>query len=287
MKKSVAFIGTLLMLLSVSSCKNNGNNQKEKQYPEVEPILRFNWIDSHYFVSPLDVDHVKEYESLIVGNCYVGGFFLDNKGQSYVFQEDFSFTYNKDVYDINPYIKLDEGTTYPWFIFVVEVKARSEDNDITISYLDKTVQVIDIPIIEPNTTLNYYRFDNTCETSRNIESLEPLVGKATLVTTKEQYDSYPALASSFVRSSINDAFFETNSIIYVVVRGAPSEHKYEGYFIEDSALTFRVVNYRPEKEEPILAIYDPTCTAYTLVIGKADGDAFEHFDIWINSRFKQ
>ncbi len=285
MKKSLAFIGTLLMLLSLCSCKNK-EQKPEKQYPDVEPILRFRWIDSHFVDSPTDGQHIKEYESLIVGNCYVGGFFLDNKGQSYIFQEDFSFAYNKDVYDINPYIKLDEGEAYPWFIFVVEVKARSEDNDITISYLDKTVQVIDMPIIEPDTTLNYYRFDNTCETSRNIESLEPLVGKATLVTTKEQYDSYPALASSFVRSNMDNAFFETNNIVYVVMRGAPSEHKYEGYFIEDSALTFRVVNYRPEKPELTPGVYDPTCTAYTLVIGKADGDAFEHFDIWINSRFK-
>lgn len=285
MKKSLAFIGTLLMLLSLCSCKNK-EQKPEKQYPDVEPILRFRWIDSHFVDFPTDGQHIKEYESLIVGNCYVGGFFLDNKGQSYVFQEDFSFVYNKDVYDINPYIKLDEGEAYPWFIFVVEVKARSEDNDITISYLDKTVQVIDMPIVEPNTTLNYYRFDNSCETSADIDSLEPLIGKATLVTTKEQYDSYPALASSFVKSNINDTFFETNNIVYVVMRGAPSEHKYEGYFIEDSALTFRVVNYRPEKPELALGVYDPTCTAYTLVIGKADGDAFEHFDIWINSRFK-
>ena len=286
MKKSLAFIGTLLMLLSLCSCKNK-EQKPEKQYPDVEPILRFRWIDSHFVDSPTDGQHIKEYESLIVGNCYVGGFFLDNKGQSYVFQEDFSFAYNKDVYDINPYIKLDDGKAYPWFIFVIEVKARLKDNDITISYLDKTVQVIDMPIVEPNTTLNYYRFDNSCETSADIDSLKPLIGKATLVTTKEQYDSYPALASSFVRSNIDDSFFETNNIVYVVMRSAPSEHKYEGYFIEDNALTFRVVNYRPEKEELTIGVYDPTCTAYTLVIGKADGDAFEHFDIWINSRFKQ
>ena len=278
MKKSIAFIGTLLIAASLCAC--NQNNENVRSYPDIDPVFTFS-----FKKEPLRDESSLELEHFIVGNTYTYAVELENASRSFIYADDISFAYDASVFKIEPYYtsKFIERTFAAYF--VIDVKAASENNNITISHLGKVINTIDLPIVPPTKSLSYYRFDSTHE--MDYEQLEGLVGKATVIKSKTELDSYGFYGSNTLRSSVDNAsFFEGNNLVYVIVRKRSSAHYFEDYFVENNTVYFRVTDYRTGSDLETMD-FDSLCTIYTIVIDKTDGDTFTTFDIWTNSRLKK
>jgi hypothetical protein len=282
MKKSIGVIGTFLLGMVLCSCAPK-EQTPQKQYPDTFPTFNVTWLSS----SPDTLLPCEEYvlDHFISGNSYICYITVKQSSKSFAYQEDFSFKCNKDVFNIKPYWEVKENQLKYAFTFLVEVKSFSEDNKITVCYLDKETNVVDIPIVERNEKLTFHSFDYESEIQKTDET-ESLVNKVTLITSKAQYDSYPSLVSSQFKNNINDSFFNTRNLVYIVLFGHSSEYKYDKYFIENGCLFFRITKYHSAKEEYVPAVYDSTCVAYAIIVDKTDGDAFNNkMGIWANIRF--
>lgn len=282
MEKSIGVIGTFLLGMVICSCAPK-EQTPQKQYPDEFPVFNINWVSS----TPDSLLPFENYvlDHFISGNSYVCHITVKEESKSFAYQEDFSFKCNKDVFQINPYWEAKENQLSYAFTFLVEIKSFSEDNKITVCYLDKETNVIDIPIVERNEKLAFYSFDYESETQRR-EEVEALVNKVTLVSSKAQYDSYPSLVSSQLGNNIDDSFFNTRNLVYIVLSGHLSAYKYDKYFIEDGYLFFRITKYHSGKQEHEPALYDSACGAYAVIISKTDGDAFnDKIGAWTNIRF--
>lgn len=285
MRESIGVIGTFLLGMVLCSCTPK-EQTPQKQYPDEFPIFNINWINSNPAVDfwPCD-DYVVDH--FISGNSYVCHITVSTESKSFAYQEDFSFKYNENVFNIKPYWIVKENIQNYYFDFLVEVKSLSEDNKITVCYLDKDTNLIDMPIVERNDKLTFYSFDYESETQRT-EELEPLTNKVTLISSKAQYDSYPSLVSNQLRNNINESFFNTRNLVYIVVYGHLKAFKYDKYFIENGNLFFRITRYHSGKDEYDPAVVDLTYAVYTVVIDKTDGDAFNNkIGAWFNARFPE
>ena len=283
-EKSIGVIGTFLLGMVLCSCAPK-EQTPQKEYPDVFPTFNIKWVSpTPETFWPCD-DYVLDH--FISGNSYICHITVQERSKTFGYQEDFSFKYNEEVFCIKPYWDIEENVQNYYFEFLIEVKTFSEDNVITVCYLDKDVNVIDMPIVEHNEKLTFHSFDYECEMGRT-EELEPLINKVTLITSKAQYDSYPSYVSSQLRNDINESFFNTRNLVYIVLYGRQLSFEYDKYFIEDGNLFFRITRDHSGDASLVPQIYDPTHTIYSIIIDKADGNAFNNkMGAWINVRIAE
>ena len=280
MKKSVAFIGTLLIAASLCACN-------KRPYPKVSPTFSFNYFREGSTLSgyePIDIEY------FIVGNTYTFCIYVNNNNESFAYFDDFSFTYDEEAYDITPYYYKQEARKDMRFLFVIDVKKESNNNEIVVNHLKQTINEIDYPIRSFNERLNYCRYDNITKVDYN-ETTEQLMDKATVISSKEEMDQYPTWVSSSLAYNIDDSFFETSSLVYILLRESIGSYKYENYYIENDIVYFRISHYREGLPYDVMfqAVRKPWfqgSTAIALVIDKADGEATTNFDLWFNARIK-
>ena len=280
MRKSLALIGTLLLGISLCSCTKSG--KEEREYPEIAPIFECSFASAEYAMSdPLET----QYDHLTVGNSYSYLIKVANRFESYAYSDDISFSYEKNAFDVHFFFATFEPKAI-FFRYVIDVKALPSDRQIKISHLNETINIIDLPVVESDRTLAYHRLDNT-RVDGEFESLTPLSGKATLVTSKQQYDETAPLGSTFLRGQVNEKFFNTRAIVYIVAKWGKDMHAYEGYYTEGDTIYFRVGNYYSVPSNDPIYEWQVRYTMYTVVIDKADADAINECKIFYSFHIKE
>ena len=143
----------LLFLIALVGCASRNESSidstSSREYPTVDPVFSL-----HVY----EADDA-EAESFIVGNSYLAVVGVDNyKEGAYVFNDDFSFSYNENVFDIDPYDH-DYGYGFVSYRFIISVKADSNNNAITVNHLNKEIGTIKKDIVECTAKFSYYRYD--------------------------------------------------------------------------------------------------------------------------------
>lgn len=278
MKKSVALIGTLLMLVSVCSCK-------KRSYPKVAPSFSF----EYYSEDSLGYQSTRlNLEYFIAGNTYDYCAYVRNKSESFAYVDDFHFEYDPEVFDVSPYYYKQEPKQDYKFLFAIDVKKESENNKIVVKHLNRTIAEINLPIRSYNERLDYFRYDYITKAPRDDVTRE-MFEKVTTISSKEEMEQYPTFISSVTASSVDEQFFETRAFAYILLNDQPNKYKYENYYIEDGTVYFRIAHYRSGKPnyDVLMARSKPwesSGTAIAVVIAKSDIENFSNFDFRINAR---
>lgn len=273
MKKKICVLFALAIALTGCTPTSEGSKQ-EKQYPEIAPTFSYRFRKNAYR------DNYMEVESFIAGNDYLLELNVSNSRTEYSFayQEDISFSYNENAFEIFPLFEWRKDSKMDAFFYVIHAKALSEETAISFLHLGKKAVEVNKSIKECLTNLTYCRYDSVTNISP-IEDDDDYNLKITLVKSMTEMNNYKDLSSNFI--TIDDTFLTENNLLYITLPWKPSSYRYSNYFIDGDTVYFRIIGPEYYMNSNAL-IEDFSFTTFIFVIGKADGDTYQNFDVWYN-----
>ncbi len=263
-----------LLFIAATTLFGCAHNASHKEYPEIAPTFSYRFCKSAYTRDYIDVD------SFVLGSDYLLELYVSNfrTEHSFAYQEDITFSFNENDFEIFPLFAWTEGTKTDCFQYVVHAKAITTNTTITFKYLDAEILKVEKPVRECSTKLSYYRYDTVANVSP-IEDDHDYHQKITLVKSAAELSNYLNLTSGFLTP--DDAFFAENNLLYITLPWHPSNYSYKNYFIDSNTVYFRIIGPKYYMNSDSF-IEDFTFTTFVFAIGKTDCETYQNFDIWYN-----